>query len=76
MLTVNTAVVHIGFAFSKKIIVLTGPSLDFWNPSDKGIVVVKDPQAMLIGSDGSKDKRLPQVARITVQQVLDAFKTL
>ena len=77
VLTVNTSVVHIGYAFDKKMVVLTGSSLDLWNPIVNKILLVTDTQALFKGVDRSiKDKYFPQVARIEVQQVLHAFDSL
>ncbi len=77
LLTVNTAVVHISYALDKKMIILTGPTLDFWNPTGPGIHLVRDDQALLIGADRStRDERFPQVARIKVGQVIEAYESI
>lgn len=73
VLTVNTVVVPLGYAFTKKMVVLTGPNLDLWNPQGENIRWVTDTQALLKGADRpTRDQCMPQVARIKVQQVLDA----
>lgn len=77
LLTVNTAVVHMAYALNKKTVILSGPTLDIWNPHGDHIRIVKDTQASLTGADKpSRDKRLPRVERISVQQVLNAFQSL
>ncbi len=77
VLSVNTAIVHIAYALNKKMVILSGPSLDEWNPRGDHIRIVRDRQALLTGADRpNPDERLPQVTRIKVQDVLDAFESL
>ena len=77
VLTVNSSVAHIAYALHKKMVILTGPSLDLWNPQAKDIRLVTDTQAIFKGVDKStQDQYMPQVARIEVVQVIQALKSL
>ena len=74
LVSVNTAVVHIGYALAKEMVILNGPSLDLWTPQGRGIRVCRDQQALFPGNDRwTSDPRFPSIARIGVEQVLDAM---
>jgi len=75
ILSVNTAVVHIGYALNKKMIILCGPSLDIWTPKGKDIYIVRDEDALFQGADKwVKDKRFRSVEKIEVERVINAIR--
>jgi len=75
ILSVNTGVVHIGYALNKKMIILCGPSLDIWTPKGENILVVKDEDALFQGADKwVKDKKFRSVEKIGVERVIDVIK--
>ena len=75
LLSVNTSVVHIGYALNKKMVILCGPSLDIWIPKGDNIKVVSDQEAIFSGSDKYiNDNRFPIVTRIDSAKVIDALK--
>lgn len=75
IISVNTGVVHIGYALNKKMIILCGPSLDLWTPKGENILVVKDEDALFQGADKwVKDKKFGSVERIGVEKVINATK--
>lgn len=75
LITVNTSVIHIGYALCKKMVILSGPSLDLWTPKGEGISVITDQSAGLSGSDKYiNDSRFPSVGRIEAAKVIDAVK--
>jgi hypothetical protein len=72
LISVNTSVVHIGYALRKKMIILCGPSLKYWTPKNDKIDIVKDNKADLPGSDKwVDDSRFPTISRIDVDDVLN-----
>ena len=74
IISVNTAVVHIGYALDKKMIILCGPSLDIWTPKGKDIYIVRDEDALFQGADKwIKDKRFSTLTRINPVQVLNSI---
>ena len=74
LISVNTSVVHIGYALGKKMIILCGPSLDIWTPKGENICVVRDEGAMFQGADKwIRDERFGSVERIKVDKVLQSF---
>jgi ADP-heptose:LPS heptosyltransferase len=77
LLSVNTSVVHIGYALNKKMVILCGPSLDIWIPKGNNIIPIKDEEARLPGADRYlKGPDFPTAARITEEKVIDAIKLL
>ncbi len=73
LLSVNTSVVHIGYALDKKMIILVGPTLKFWVPKGNKIISLSDKKATLPGSDKYFiDARFPSVDRIEVKEVFEA----
>ncbi len=77
LMSVNTSVVHIGHALKKKMVILCGPTFDFWIPKGRGIEIVRDKEATLSGSDKLiLDERFPSISRIEVKDVLDAIKRI
>ena len=75
ILSVNTSVVHIGYALNKKMIILCGPSLDIWTPKGKNICIVRDEDALFQGADKwVKDERFSTLTRIKPLQVLNFLK--
>ena len=73
IVSVNTAVVHIGYALDKRMVILCGPSLDIWTPKDGEVRVVYDKKADFWGSDKwVDDVRFRRVDRIEVRDVMDA----
>lgn len=77
IVTVSTAVVHIGYALHKKMIILAGPNLQLWIPNGEDIVTIYDTKAQFPGGDKYiKDPRFPSVDRIEVNAVLSALKKL
>ena len=74
LLTVNTAVVHIGYALKKAMIILNGPSLDLWVPKGDNIFVVRDDKALFQASDKwEEDGSFGSVGRIDVQDVINVM---
>ncbi len=66
----NTSVAHIGKALDKKMIILSGPSLEYWTPRDGNIHIVRDSRAVFPGNDRpAKDPRFPSIRRIPVTAV-------
>ncbi len=77
LLSVNTSVVHIGYALDKKMVILNGPSLDLWTPKGEKIEIVSDGKAVFSGSDKYiSDKRFPSVSKIDVKEVLSSVGRL
>ncbi len=77
IISVNTSVVHIGYALKKKMIVLSGPSLDLWNPKDNNIKIVKDKSAFFKGTDKYiKDSRFENVKNIATEEVINLIKDM
>ncbi len=70
VVSVNTAVVHIGYALRKEMTILTGPSLDIWVPKGSGIRIFRDARAMFPGNDRwIHDPAFPSVERIDSGEV-------
>ncbi len=77
ILSVNTSVVHIGYALNKKMIILSGPSLNLWTPKGEQIFIVRDEEAIFPGSDRHiPDDRFPSIERIPYERVLEALMKL
>lgn len=75
LISVNTSVVHIGYALGKKMIILCGPSLDVWIPKGKNILVVKDEDALFQGADKwVRDGRFGRVERLGIERIIDAIR--
>ena len=73
IVTVNTGVIHIGYALGKNMVILSGPSLDIWTPKKGTIKVVYDIEAHFPGSDRwIDDPRFGRVDRIGVNKVTNA----
>ena len=74
---VNTSVVHIGYALGRKMVILSGPSLNIWTPKGPEIRVVYDEEAAFKGSDKFiDDDAFPSASRIRQDKVLGAIKEL
>ncbi|NOX33904.1 MAG: glycosyltransferase family 9 protein [Deltaproteobacteria bacterium] len=74
IITVNTAVVHIGYALRKEMFILNGPSLDLWVPKNDNIYVIRDNQALFQTSDKwEKDECFASLDRIKTDNVLSAI---
>jgi hypothetical protein len=74
LISVNTSVIHIGYALNKKMVILSGPSLKYWTPpqKDNKIAIIKDNEATFPGSDKNiNDPRFPAVSRINIYDVLN-----
>ena len=77
LLSVNTAVVHVGYALGKKMIVLNGPTLDLWMPKSDSILALYDGEARFPGGDkAALHPDFPQVARIDPDVVCEAIKKM
>lgn len=77
IVSVNTSVVHIGYALDKKMVILCGPSLDLWVPKGEGIRVVSDAEAVFNGTDKPvNDDMMSSVQRIEVGNVLKNINLL
>ena len=77
VVTVNTAVVHIGYSLNKKMVVLSGPTLSLWNPISDNIHIISDKYALYKGADRvSSNTFFPQVARISVVDVMSECRRL
>lgn len=76
LISVNTAVAHIGYALDKKMIILSGPSLDLWIPKGNGICNVTDEEAIYKSEDKwINDSRFASVNRIKTEQVIKALES-
>jgi hypothetical protein len=76
LVTVNTAVIHIGYALQKKMFILNGPSLELWVPKGDNIHVIRDKQALFQSSDNWKeDGNFGSVGRIEVRDVIEAIES-
>lgn len=77
LITVNTSVIHIGYALDKKMVILSGPSLNIWIPKGEGIYNINDELALFPASDKHiPDDRFPSVSRIDVSKILPLLSTL
>ncbi|MDD5438741.1 MAG: glycosyltransferase family 9 protein [Candidatus Omnitrophica bacterium] len=77
IISVNSSVVHIGYAFGKKMVILAGPSLDQWSPKGNSIITVGDHDAVFSGVDRYiADDKFPTVQRIRPEQVIEAFRQI
>ncbi len=75
LISVNTSVVHIGYALKKRMIILCGPSLDIWTPKSNDIKIVRDDEAEFQSADKSiKDDRFGSVDRIDVNKIISILK--
>jgi hypothetical protein len=75
LVSVNTAVVHLGLALNKPMVILNGPSLPLWTPQGKSVLVVDDEEAVFPGNDRHMDNPLfPRVNRIHVERVIAAIE--
>jgi hypothetical protein len=65
LVTVNTSVVHIGYALAKQMFILNGPSLDLWVPKADNIFTIKDRYGIFQASDRcEEDSRFGSIDRI------------
>ena len=77
IISVNTAVVHIGYALDKKMIILCGPSLDIWTPKGKNIETIHDEEALFLGADKfENDNRFATINRINYMEIEKHLKYL
>ncbi len=77
LLSVNTSVVHIGYALGKKMIILSGPSLDLWTPRGENIIIINDDKAVFSGSDKYiNDARFPSVSKIAPKSLLSSISLI
>ena len=77
LISVNTSVVHIGYALNKKMVILSGPTFDFWIPKGENIKTIQDDEAMWPGSDKHiYDDHFPSIQRIPFEKVLSATNEL
>ena len=76
IISVNTAVIHIGYALEKKMIILSGPSLDIWIPKGEKILTIKENAPLQAADKCIKDKRFRSVERIKTNKVIDAIEQL
>ena len=75
IISVNTGVVHIGYALDKRMIILCGPSLDIWTPKKTDIKIIYDDQAILPGSDKYiKNGMFPSVSKIETTKVISGLQ--
>lgn len=74
LVTVNTAVVHIGYALRKRMFILNGPSLDLWVPKGENIHIIRDKSALFQASDKwEEDGNFGSISRIEVGDVVDVL---
>ncbi|MBF0505067.1 MAG: hypothetical protein HQL14_08205 [Candidatus Omnitrophica bacterium] len=74
LISVNTGVVHIAYALQKRMVILNGPTFDFWIPKSDNIRSIKDTYALYDGSDKQGNNlKFPMVSRIDVNMVLKEF---
>ncbi|MBF0593934.1 MAG: hypothetical protein HQL22_03090 [Candidatus Omnitrophica bacterium] len=77
LVSVNTGAVHLAHALKKKMVILNGPTFDFWIPKGEGVRSIRDKQARFNGSDRrGGNMHFPMVARIDVSDVLKGFQEL
>ncbi len=73
----NTSVAHIGKALDKKMIILSGPSLEYWTPKGSNIHIVRDNEAIFPGNDRpADDPRFPSIQRIPVAAICRILKKI
>jgi len=76
LLTVNTAVVHIGYALKKRMFILNGPSLDLWVPKGENIHVIRDRKALFQASDKWEENgSFGSIDRIDASDVIRLLST-
>ncbi len=74
LISVNTSVIHIGYALGLDMLVLSGPSLCMWMPKGENIRYVFDEDAKFPGGDKfSLHSGFPRVERIRCDQVIEAL---
>ncbi len=74
LVSVNTAVVHLGHALHRPLVILNGPSLPLWTPQGKAVQVVGDEEAIFPGNDRPMaDPHFPRIDRIPVARVIAAI---
>jgi ADP-heptose:LPS heptosyltransferase len=77
LVSVNTAVVHIGHGLATPMVILCGPSLDLWVPKGDSVRAVRDAEAIFQAPDSYlEDPRFCTIQRINVQQVAAACREL
>ncbi len=77
LITVNSAPVHIAYILEKKTVVLSGPSIEVWNPQASFVRVVHDRTAIYPPSDQcERAEGVPSVSNIEVSQVIEALEDL
>ena len=75
LISVNTSVVHIGYALDKRMIILCGPSLDLWTPKGRKVLVLEDEASLFKGADKwVADGRFSAVCEIRVDRVISAIE--
>lgn len=74
LITVNTGAVHVAYALEIPMLILSGPSLDLWNPEGDAIVSVTDSSALFPSADRSmNDRRFSRVGNIPVADVANSL---
>lgn len=77
LVSVNTAVVHIGYLLATPTVILCGPSLDLWVPKGPSVRTVRDEEAIFQAPDSYvEDPGFGTIQRINVQQVANACREL
>ena len=75
LVSVNTSVVHIGYALNKRMVILCGPTLNFWIPKGENSEVLMDERASLPGSDKLiSNNQFPRVENISTDQVVTCIE--
>jgi len=76
-LTVNSGPAHVAHFLRKKTVILSGPTLDLWNPSGSHIRVVRDEEARFPPSEQCrKAPGVPSVCNICAKDVMGAVTDL
>lgn len=76
IVTVSTSTVPIGYALSKKLVILGAATLDIWIPKGENIVCLHDRTALLPASDKFEESAyMPRVANIGVDDVLEGISS-
>ncbi len=76
-LSVNSGPVHMAHFLRKKMVILSGPTLDLWNPSGPHIRVVRDKEARFPPSEQCRRAPgVPSVCNICTKDVMGAITDL
>lgn len=77
LVSLNSSVIHIAYAYGVRSVVLSGPHLSFWTPKWQGCIEIRDRNAIYPPSDECKTHdAIPKVFNIPVSDVTFAINSL